>query len=71
MLLFAVAGLAFDRPELLAAADNPAIAICCIVAGVIAMIPLLVAVVILIVNLISNTKSKNKVSGSNESSGHK
>lgn len=71
VLLFMVAGLSYTRPELLVAASNPAIAICCIVAGVIAMIPLFVAVVILIVNLISNSKSKNKASEPNGDFGHK
>lgn len=60
VLLFTVAGLSFNAPELLAAATNPAITTCCIVAGVIALIPLLIAAVVLIMNLISNSKSKNK-----------
>ncbi len=58
VLLFTVAGFCFNSPEMLAAATNPAIAICCIIAGAIATVPLLAAVVILIVNLISDSKKK-------------
>ena len=58
VLLFAVAGLSFNAPEMLAAAANPAIAICCIIAGVVALVPLIAASAILIVNLISVSKKK-------------
>lgn len=58
-LLFTVAGLSYNAPELLAAGTNPTIAICCIVAGVIALVPLIVAAVILSVNLISSNKKKS------------
>lgn len=58
VLLFTVAGFCFNAPEMLSAATNPAIAICCIIAGVIAMVPLIAALVILIVNLISDSKKK-------------
>ena len=58
VLLFTVAALAYNNPAMLAAATNPAIATLCIVAGVIAALPLLVAIIIGITNLITSTKSK-------------
>ena len=58
ILLFTVAGFAYNNPAMLAAASNPAISTLCIVAGVIAALPLLVAIIIGITNLITSTKSK-------------
>ena len=58
ILLFTVAALAYNNPAMLAAASNPAISTLCIVAGVIAALPLLVAIIIGITNLITSTKSK-------------
>ena len=58
ILLFTVAGFAYNNPAMLAAATNPAIATLCIVAGVIAALPLLVAIIIGITSLITSTKSK-------------
>ena len=58
ILLFTVAGFAYNNPAMLAAATNPAISTLCIVAGVIAVLPLLVAIIIGITNLITSTKSK-------------
>ena len=58
ILLFTVATLAYNNPAMLAAATNPAIATLCIMAGVIAALPLLVAIIIGITNLITSTKSK-------------
>ncbi len=58
ILLFTVAGFAYNSPAMLAAATNPAIVTLCIVAGVIATLPLLVAIIIGITNLITSTKSK-------------
>ena len=58
ILLFTVAGFAYNNPAMLAAATNPTIAILCIVAGLIAVLPLLVAIIIGITNLITSTKSK-------------
>lgn len=58
ILLFTVAGLAFNNPAVLSAAANPAIAILCIVAGVIAALPLVVVTVIGIVTLITSGKKK-------------
>ena len=58
VLLFTVATLAYNNPAMLAAATNPAISTLCIVAGVIAALPLLVDIIIGITNLITSTKSK-------------
>ena len=58
ILLFTVAALAYNNPAMLAAASNPAISTLCIVAGVIAALPLLVAIIIRNANLITSTKSK-------------
>ena len=58
ILLFTVATLAYNNPAMLAAATNPAIATLCIMAGVIAALPLLVVIIIGITNLITSTKSK-------------
>ena len=58
ILLFTVAGFAYNNPAMLAAATNPAIATLCIMAGVIAALPLLVVIIIGITNLITSTKSK-------------
>ena len=58
ILLFTVAGFAYNNPAILAAATNPTIAILCIVAGLIAVLPLLVAIIIGITNLITSTKNK-------------
>lgn len=66
VLLFTVAGLSFNSPEMLVAANNPTIATCCIIAGVIAMIPLIVAVVILIVNFISESNKKKSDAKNNK-----
>lgn len=58
VLLFTVATFAYNNPAMLAAATNPAVSTLCIVAGVIAALPLLVAIIIGITNLITSTKSK-------------
>ena len=58
ILLFTVAGFAYNNPAMLAAATKPTIAILCIVAGLIAALPLLVAIIIGITNLITSTKNK-------------
>lgn len=60
VLLFSVAGFAYNAPEMLAATENPAIAICCIIAGIIATIPLVVAIIIGLTNLIASTKKKKE-----------
>ena len=60
VLLFTVAALAYNNPAMLAAATNPTIAILCIIAGVIAVLPLLVAIIIGLANLITSTKKKKE-----------
>ena len=60
VLLFTVAALAYNNPAMLAAATNPTIAILCIIAGVIAALPLLVAFIIGLANLITSTKKKKE-----------
>lgn len=51
VLMFAVAYLSFNAPQLLAASTNPVIAVCCIAAGVISMIPLFVVIFIKIYDI--------------------
>lgn len=63
VLLFTVAAFAYNNPAMLAAATNPTIAILCIVAGVIATMPLLVAIIIGLTNLITSTKKKKEQDG--------
>ena len=58
ILLFTIAGFAYNNPAMLAAATNPTIATLCIVAGAIAALPLLAAIIIRITNLITSTKNK-------------
>lgn len=60
ILLFTMAGFAYNDPAMLAAETNPIIAMLCIVAGVIAAIPLIVAIFIGIGSLKSSGKTKNK-----------
>ena len=63
VLLFTVAALAYNNPAMLAVATNPTIAILCIIAGVIASLPLLVAIIIGLTNLITSTKKKKEQDG--------
>lgn len=58
ILLFTIVGFAYNNPAMLAAASNPAIAILCIISGVIATLPLIVAVIIGLVNLFCSDKKK-------------
>ena len=60
ILLFTIAGFAYNNPAMRAAATNPTIAILCIIAGVIAALPLLVAIIIGLTNLITSTKKKKE-----------
>ena len=60
VLLFTVAALAYNNPAMLAAVSNPTIAILCIVAGVIATLPLLAAIIVGLTNLITSTKKKKE-----------
>ena len=59
ILLFTIAGLAYNNPAMLSAGTNPVIAILCIIAGVVAAIPLLVAVIIGLGSLIGSGKKKD------------
>ncbi len=61
VLLFTVAALAYNKPAMLAAASNPTIATLCIVAGVIAALPLLVTIIIWTVNMISKKKQERSL----------
>ena len=58
ILLFTIAGFAYNNPAMLAAASNPAIAILCIISGVIAALPLVVAVIIGLGSLFGKAKKK-------------
>lgn len=58
ILLFAVAGFAYNNPAVLVAASNPAIAILCIISGVIAALPFMVAVIIGLGSLLGSGKKK-------------
>lgn len=61
ILLFTIAAFAYNNPAMLAAASNPAIAILCIISGVIAALPLVVAVIIGLGSLFgSGKKEENK-----------
>ena len=64
--MFAVAYLSFNAPQLLAASTNPVIAVCCIVTGVISMIPLFVVIFIKIYG-IKSKKSKSEDKNSDRS----
>ena len=57
-LLFTVAGFAYNNPTMLEAASNPAIAILCIISGVIAALPLVAAVIIGLGSLFGKAKKK-------------
>lgn len=58
ILLFTVAGFAYHNPIMLAASSNPAIAILCIISGVIAALPLVVAVIIGLGSLFGKAKKE-------------
>ena len=58
ILLFTVAGYAYRNPGMLAAASNPAIAVLCIVAGVIALLPLIAVIAIGLSNILKIGKNK-------------
>lgn len=58
ILLFTIAGFAYNNPAMLAAASNPAIAILCIISGVIAALPFMVAVIIGLGSLLGSGKKK-------------
>lgn len=58
ILLFTVAGLAYTNPAALSAASNPTVAVLCIIAGIIASVPLIVVIVIGLTNLLKIRKNK-------------
>ena len=58
ILLFTIAGFSYNNPTMLAAASNPAIAMLCIISGVIAALPLVVAVIIGLGSLFGKAKKK-------------
>ncbi len=58
ILLFTIAGLAYNNPAMLAAGKNPVIAILCIIAGLVAAIPLIAAVIVGLGSLIGSGKKK-------------
>ena len=59
ILLFTIAGFAYNNPAMLAVGANPVIAILCIIAGVVAAIPLIVAVIVGLGSLAGSGKKKN------------
>ena len=59
ILLFAIAGFAYNNPAMLAAGANPVIAILCIIAGVVAAIPLIVVIIVELGRLTFSGKKKN------------
>lgn len=59
VLLFTVAAFSFNAPALLAASTSPAVAVCCIIAGALALIPLFAAAFVMI-NDIKNKKNTSE-----------
>ena len=68
ILLFTIAGFAYNNPAMLAATSNPAIAILCIISGVIAALPLVVAIIIGLGSLFGKAKKEEnkKIEKGNE-----
>ncbi len=60
ILLFTIVGFAYNNPAMLASASNPAIAMLCIISGVIAALPLVVAVIIGLGSLFGSGKKERK-----------
>ena len=58
ILLFSVAGFAYASPAMLDAATNPMIAVLCIIAGVIALLPLIIVIAIGLSNMLKIGKNK-------------
>ena len=58
ILLFSVAGFAYASPAMLDAAINPTVAVLCIIAGVIALLPLIVIIAIGLSNILKIGKNK-------------
>ena len=58
VLLFIVAGFAWNNPTMLAASTNPTIAVLCVIAGVIATLPLIAAMTVGVIYLFAMKKNK-------------
>ena len=58
VLLFIVAGFSWNNPTMLAASTNPTIAVLCVIAGVVATLPLIAAVVVGVIYLLNMKKNK-------------
>ena len=58
ILLFSVASFAYASPAMLDAATNPTVAVLCIIAGVIALLPLIVIIAIGLSNILKIGKNK-------------
>lgn len=58
ILLFLVAGFAYASPAMLDAAINPTVAVLCIIAGMIALLPLFVIITIGLSNILRIGKNK-------------
>ena len=58
ILLFSVAGFAYASPAMLDAATNPMIAVLCTIAGVIALLPLIIVIAIGLSNMLKIGKNK-------------
>lgn len=58
ILLFSVASFAYASPAMLDAAINPTVAVLCIIAGIIALLPLIVIIAIGLSNILKIGKNK-------------
>lgn len=58
ILLFSVAGFAYASPAMFDAAINPTVAVLCIIAGVIALLPLIAVMAIGLSNILKIGKNK-------------
>jgi len=65
-LFFTVAHFSYNAPQLLSAETSPVIAICCIIAGIVALIPIIIALFLTAYNLISNKKAKKEKTNSDK-----
>lgn len=59
-LLFCIANTLFKTPTVLFGTAQPTIALLCIIAGIVLLIPAFAAIVIALVNGIGNRKSKKQ-----------
>ena len=58
ILLFSVASFAYASPAMLDAAINPTVAVLCIIAGIIALLPLIAVMAIGLSNILKIGKNK-------------